>query len=160
MSRAVLFVCLGNICRSPTAEGVFRELVNQHWPDNNLFIDSAGTTGYHAGEHADSRAISAARHRGYDLSKILSRQVRESDFEEFDLVIAMDQENHSNLVRLATQTGNDHHVEKVKLFLDYSKQEAYKEVPDPYYGGSKGFDLVIDLIEDASRGLITQLVSR
>lgn len=157
MADAVLFVCLGNICRSPTAEGVFRELLKQHLPGNSIFIDSAGTTGYHAGEQADSRAISAAKKRGYDLSKIKSRQVRESDFEKFDLVIAMDKQNHTNLVNLAIQTGNEQHVNKVKLFLAYSQQTNYQEVPDPYYGGSKGFDLVIDLVEDASRGLISQI---
>ncbi|TQV77306.1 low molecular weight phosphotyrosine protein phosphatase [Aliikangiella marina] len=157
MNHSVLFVCLGNICRSPTAEGVFRKLVEEAHPDNQLIIDSAGTTGYHAGEHADSRAISAAKNRGYDLSKILSRQVRESDFHEFDFIIAMDRENYRNLKHLAVQTGNECYIDKIRLFLTYSQQAAYQEVPDPYYGGAKGFDLVIDLIEDASHGLIKQL---
>ena len=151
---------MGNICRSPTAEGVFRKLVTDHSSDHKLFIDSAGTIGYHAGEHADSRAIDAARNRGYDLSKIISRQVRDSDFEEFDFIVAMDKENFTNLAKQAKLSNNESHTHKIKLFLDYSKQEHYQEVPDPYYGGLKGFDLVIDLIEDASLGLINELSER
>lgn len=154
MNYAILFVCMGNICRSPTAEGVFRKLAEGQLPHLNLFIDSAGTTGYHAGEHADSRAINAARRRGYDLSRILSRQVRADDFKEFDLIVAMDKDNHENLLSYARNTNNDEHIHKLRLFLEFSQQDEYQEVPDPYYGGAKGFDLVIDLIEDASAGLI------
>lgn len=157
MSYSILFVCMGNICRSPTAEGVFRELIAQEFNELDVFIDSAGTIGYHAGEHADSRAIEAANKRGYDLSKILSRQTRDSDFEEFDLIVAMDKENHANLVRQAERANSTPHTDKIKLFLEYSEQTEYDEVPDPYYGGRKGFDLVIDLIEDASLGLIKEL---
>lgn len=148
---------MGNICRSPTAEGVFKSIANQRLAHVDLYIDSAGTIGYHAGEHADSRAIRAAKNRGYDLSKIISRQVRNEDFEEFDLVIAMDRDNYSNLRAQAAQAGKDHHLDKIKLFLDYSEQSEYEEVPDPYYGGAKGFDLVIDLIEDASNGLVERI---
>ena len=160
MSYSILFVCMGNICRSPTAEGVFKAIAEQQLTHLDLYIDSAGTIGYHAGEHADSRAIQAAKNRGYDLSKIISRQVRNEDFEEFDLVVAMDKDNYNNLKAQATQAGQSHHFDKIKLFLDYSEQSAYNEVPDPYYGGAKGFDLVIDLIEDASNGLVKEISRR
>lgn len=148
---------MGNICRSPTAEGVFRKLIIEELGELKINIDSAGTIGYHAGEHADSRAIKAARNRGYDLSKIISRQTRDSDFEEFDLIVAMDKENHANLVSQADRAGHSQYTNKIKLFLDFSTQNDYSEVPDPYYGGNAGFDLVIDLIEDASLGLIKQI---
>ncbi|TQV86018.1 low molecular weight phosphotyrosine protein phosphatase [Aliikangiella coralliicola] len=145
---------MGNICRSPTAEGVFRRIADTELNEVGLSIDSAGTIGYHCGEHADHRSIKAAKNRGYDLSKIISRQVRDSDFSEFDLILAMDKENFRNLIKQAEKSGNGSYADKIKLFLDFSKQSDYEEVPDPYYGGEKGFDLVIDLIEDASRGLI------
>ncbi len=154
MSQSILFVCMGNICRSPTAEGVFRKIAEAELSHINLRIDSAGTIGYHAGEHADSRAISAAKRRGYDLSSIISRQVRDDDFESFDLILAMDDDNYFNLVRHAEQAGMEKHKRKIQRFLDYSRQDKFREVPDPYYGGAKGFDLVIDLIEDATFGLV------
>ena len=148
---------MGNICRSPTAEGVFRKLAQEHAKHLDLNIDSAGTIGYHSGEHADTRSIKAAKERGYDLSKIISRKVVDEDFEVFDLIIAMDADNHANLLSHAQQAGKEHHHSKVKMFLDYSDQAIHSDVPDPYYGGSEGFNLVIDLIEDASLGLIKSL---
>lgn len=151
---SVLFVCLGNICRSPTAEGVFKSLAKNALSGYQLRIDSAGTSAYHVGEHSDQRAIKYAARRNYDLSKILSRQVTEEDFANFDLIIAMDKDNHSNLIQLAQSSGYIEDINKIKLFLDFSNQIKYVNVPDPYYGGDQGFDLVIDLIEDASKGLI------
>ena len=151
---SILFVCLGNICRSPTAEGVFRQLSQASLSGYKLHIDSAGTTGYHIGESPDGRARKSAQKRGYDLSYIRSRTVNEIDFEVFDYILVMDKENLVNCQRLALQSGNAHKMSKIELFLDYAIQFSEQEVPDPYYGGDKGFDLVIDLIEDASRGLI------
>ncbi len=157
MANSVLFVCMGNICRSPTAEGVFRRMFENSNIERSVLIDSAGTIGYHAGEHADRRAIAAAKRRGYDLSEIISRQVESRDFEKFDLIVAMDAENFANLKAQAERSGHGKKVDKIKMFLEYSTQTEYDEVPDPYYGGNSGFDLVIDLIEDASEGLIEHL---
>lgn len=157
MKTSILFVCMGNICRSPTAEGVFRKLSTEHAKHLDIDIDSAGTIGYHAGEHADTRSIKAAKARGYDLSQIISRKVVDEDFELFDLIIAMDADNHANLLSHAQKAGKEHYQHKVKMFLDYSEQETHRDVPDPYYGGAEGFNLVIDLIEDASLGLIKSL---
>ncbi len=155
---AVLFVCMGNICRSPTAEGVFNKTAERkRITDVLLTVDSAGTIGYHAGENADPRAIDAAKKRGYDISQIISRQVNISDFEKFDLIIAMDKDNFANLTTLADKSHLTDAKSKIKLFLDYSTQGNYLEVPDPYYGGVQGFDLVIDLIEDASNGLLDSI---
>lgn len=157
MVSSILFVCMGNICRSPTAEGVFRQLVDAQDEIRSPHVDSAGTIGYHSGEKADFRAVQAAKLRGYDLSSIISRKVADSDFTKFDLIIAMDRDNFSNLAEQARRCGCETQTHKIKLFLDYSEQTHYVEVPDPYYGGSKGFDLVIDLIEDASHGLIREI---
>lgn len=150
----ILFVCMGNICRSPTAEGVFRSFAESALSEQILKIDSAGTIGYHAGENADLRAISAAARRNYDISNIISRKVEDEDFDVFDLILAMDKENYTDLLKQARSSGNSHHADKVKLLLEFSGQDVYQEVPDPYYGGTNGFDLVIDLIEDASQGLL------
>jgi len=152
--KSILFVCMGNICRSPTAEGVFRSLADEFLIKYDLKIDSAGTLSYHAGESPDHRASKAAKNRGYDLSKITARAVSDCDVETFDLVLVMDKDNFDNCQRQAIASGHEKQLNRIKLFLDYSKQSSYTDVPDPYYGGAKGFDLVIDLIEDASRGLI------
>ena len=157
---SILFVCMGNICRSPTAEGVFRVIAKNSLPDAQLTIDSAGTIAHHVGENPDRRAVKAARERSYDLSSIISRQVNESDFETFDLIIAMDKENLRSLLSQAKRVGDQKTIDKVKLFLDFSSQAEYREVPDPYYGGIDGFDLVIDLVEDASHGLIEHIRER
>ncbi|MET1255472.1 low molecular weight protein-tyrosine-phosphatase [Aliikangiella maris] len=155
---SVLFVCMGNICRSPTAEGIFRHFAIQHLSVLDLEIDSAGTTGYHQGEKADPRAISAAKKRGYNLDSIVSRQVVDEDFEKFDLILAMDKDNFSHLMKHAEQSNNQHNRHKIKLFLqDFAPLSEYIEVPDPYYGADRGFDLVIDLIEQASQGLIKHI---
>lgn len=158
MSYSILFVCLGNICRSPTAEGVFRKLAVEKLNHLKLEIDSAGTAAHHVGENADPRTIRAASDRGYDLSNIISRQVVDEDFTKYDLILAMDKSNFNHLIHQAKSSNNDKHANKVKLFLkEFANNSTYSEVPDPYYGGDKGFNLVIDLIEDASLGLIESL---
>ncbi|MDH5433942.1 MAG: low molecular weight phosphotyrosine protein phosphatase [Gammaproteobacteria bacterium] len=151
--NSILFVCLGNICRSPTAEGVFKSFANK----NNLTdlkIDSAGTSSYHEGEMPDPRAIRFAEMRGYDLNSLRARQVNGQDFEQFDLILAMDDSNYQNLIHLAQSSGHGEMIDKIKLLLDYSSQSKFREVPDPYYGGENGFNQVIDLIEDACQGII------
>lgn len=149
---SVLFVCMGNICRSPTAEGVFRHYVEQSGLQDNIQIDSAGTHAYHSGEPSDSRAMAAAARRGFSLAGIRARRIEDEDFEKFDHVIAMDIEN---LEVLRSRAG-ERYSSKITLFLDYAASDE-SEVPDPYYGGSAGFERVLDLVEDASRGLLEML---
>ena len=153
-NTSVLFVCLGNICRSPTAEGVFRELVVSRGLSEFIRIDSAGTSNWHVGESPDPRAIEAARIRGVDLSALHGRQAQARDFAEFDYVIAMDRENYANLSRLADPAQQD----KLHLFLDFAEGVKELEVPDPYFGGAGGFPHVLDLIENASEGLLQHLI--
>lgn len=150
---SVLFVCLGNICRSPTAEGVFRAKVVARGLDKAITIDSAGTSNWHVGQPPDARATSAAAKRGIDLSHLRGRQAIPEDFEDFDYVIAMDGENYENLSMLA----NEQAQEKLYLFLDFADDVSETEVPDPYYGG--GFPHVLDLIDNASQGLLDHIVS-
>ena len=149
---SVLFVCMGNICRSPTAEGVFRQIVHEAGLAERVEVDSAGTHAYHVGEPPDRRARAAAERRGYALQNIRARRVDESDFERFDYVLAMDRDN---LSLLAQQAEVEHH-NKIRLFLEFSSS-SQDEVPDPYYGGGAGFERVLDLVEDASRGLLETL---
>lgn len=151
---SVLFVCMGNICRSPTAEGVFRHRATKAGLD--FVIDSAGTHGYHVGEPPDARSMEFAARRGYDLSAQRSRKVAVSDFEKFDHVLAMD---HDNL-KLLTDACPPQHRHKLGLFMAHASNSASDVVPDPYYGGGKGFDLVLDYIEDASDGLIAALKAK
>ena len=149
---SVVFVCMGNICRSPTAEGVFRHLAEQAGLSGQLHIDSAGTHAYHAGEPPDHRARAAAERRGMSLDGIYARRVMEEDFDRFDYVIAMDEDN---LERLRAEAPAHHH-DKLRLFLEFASSNE-REVPDPYYGGSAGFERVLDLVEEASRGLLETL---
>jgi len=149
---SVLFVCMGNICRSPTAEGVFRHHVNESGLGDRIVADSAGTHAYHVGEPPDRRAFAAAERRGISLAKIRARRVRDRDFEEFDYIIAMDEDN---LQRLQEQAPEEHQT-KVRLFLSFASVDE-AEVPDPYYGGAAGFERVLDLVEEASRGLLKTL---
>ncbi|MCP5276976.1 MAG: low molecular weight phosphotyrosine protein phosphatase [Thiobacillus sp.] len=150
---SVLLVCMGNICRSPTAEGVLRDKLEAAGLMDRVHLDSAGTHDYHVGKPPDRRAQEAARKRGYDLSALRARQVGMRDFSEFDLILAMDQDNFESLVRACPQELRH----KVRLFLSFSSRFTGQEVPDPYYGGSQGFDHVLDMVEDASEGLIAAL---
>ena len=149
----VLFVCLGNICRSPTAEGVFRAHAEREAPELAILIESAGTGDYHVGSPPDARAQQAARRRGYDLSGIRARTVQSADFARFDYILAMDR---SNLLALQQRAPSGARA-RVKLFLEFAPEADELEVPDPYYGGSNGFEQVLDLIESASRGLLRHL---
>jgi low molecular weight protein-tyrosine phosphatase len=150
----VLFVCTGNICRSPTAEGIFLKLVRDAGVEHLAVADSAGTHGYHVGEPPDERTCRAATGRGYDLSTLRARKFERSDFHEFDLVLAMDRDNHAHLARLAPPSEGH----KLKMMMEYAKRFREREVPDPYYGGSRGFELVLDMIEDAARGLLESIL--
>ncbi len=152
----VLFVCLGNICRSPTAEAVVRKLARQHASELALEVDSAGTHDYHAGSPPDERAISAARRRGIEMSSLRARVVEAGDFELFDLVLAMDESVYERLCRIAPENRAD----RVRLFLEFAPQLGRRDVPDPYYGGTAGFEEVLDLVEEAARGLLAALGSR
>jgi protein-tyrosine phosphatase len=152
----ILFVCLGNICRSPTAEGVFRSLAKREAPELELSIDSAGTGDYHVGSPPDARAQEAARRRGYDLSALRARTVEAADFERFEYILAMDRQNLAALNRRAP----GHVRERVRLFLEFAPEAEELDVPDPYYGGPNGFEQVLDLIESASRGLLRHLRER
>ena len=148
----VLFVCMGNICRSPTAEGVFRQVVEQQGLSDLIDIDSAGTHSYHIGSQPDQRAQLAARKRGIDLSSLRGRQVNNNDFSKFDYVLAMDNNNHTDLEEVANGSADNLH-----MFLKFADNFSEQEVPDPYYGGDQGFEHVLDLIEDASRGLLNHI---
>jgi protein-tyrosine phosphatase len=152
----ILFVCLGNICRSPTAEAVVRALAALEAPELGLEVDSAGTAGYHLGELPDPRMRAAAARRGYDLNTLRARIVEPRDFERFDLILAMDRENLAVLQRRAPESGR----ERVRLFLEFAPHGERDEVPDPYYGGPNGFEEVLDLVEAAARGLLSYLRQR
>lgn len=149
--RAILFVCMGNICRSPTAEGVFRRLLEDAG-DVMVEVDSAGTHAYHVGSEPDRRSQEAALRRQLDLSSQRARQVCADDFERFDLLLAMDEENFAILQSRCPPQ----HQRKIRLFLEYGSSDE-RNVPDPYYGGETGFERVLDLIEDAARGLLIEL---
>lgn len=146
----VLFVCMGNICRSPTAEGVFRHLVQQEGHSDWIKTDSAGTHAYHIGQEPDRRSQQTARTRGIELGDLRGRQAVSNDFHEFDYILAMDNDNYHNLQNLCPE-GLE---ERLSLFLDFSKDYSETQVPDPYYGGDQGFEHVFDLVESASRGLL------
>ena len=148
----ILFVCMGNICRSPTAEGVFRHKVEQANMSEQISIDSAGTHAYHVGNPPDGRATDAALKRDIDLSNQRARRVSVDDFTEFDYVIAMDESNKEDLLSICP-TGYE---DRVHLFLDFGNSDV-TEVPDPYYGQGRGFEIVLNLVEDASEGLLNQL---
>ena len=149
MPPKVMFVCLGNICRSPTAEGVFRGMAAKAGLD--VIIDSSGTSGWHNGDLPDGRAMAEADARGYDLSAQRSSLLKAQDFHEFDLILCMDNSNISNAEQMRPKGAKA----TVKLFLDYAPDQPLREVPDPYY--EHNFEAVFDLIEDASRGLIAEL---
>ena len=152
--KSILFVCLGNICRSPMAEGVFRHVADSR--GLSFDIDSAGTSSWHIGNPPDERAQRATAERGIDISGLQARQVSPDDFGRFDLVIAMDD---ANLAKLRSQAPGDAH-DRICLFLDFASGISVREVPDPYYGGEEGFDHVLDLIEAAARGLADHIAPR
>lgn len=152
----VLFVCMGNICRSPTAQGVFRHLVAQAGLSERIEVDSAGTHAYHIGEPPDPRAQQTARRHGVDLSGLRARRVRAEDFKRFDYVLAMDVENYRSLQEICPPG----YEARLHLLMDFAPSCTEREVPDPYYGGPSGFDRVFELIEQACEGLLTDIVQR
>lgn len=155
---AVLFVCTGNICRSPTAEGIFRHKVEAAGLSGAVTIDSAGTTSFHVGEGPDPRAARAARRRGYSLEGQTARQVTVHDFDRFDILVAMDRSHHAQLCRLAPDADAR---ARVVMMSDFAVRiTGSKDVPDPYYGGGDGFERVLDMLEDASDGLLDHLRGR
>lgn len=154
--KRILFVCMGNICRSPSAEGVVRKIIKDNELESIIKVDSAGTHAYHVGETPDPRSCEAALRRGIDLSGKRARKVVPEDFERFDLLLAMDRDNLALLKRGARP---EHH-HKLDLFMRYARHHQAEEVPDPYYGGARGFELVLDMVEDAGRGLIEALLEK
>jgi protein-tyrosine phosphatase len=152
----ILMVCMGNICRSPTAEGVVRAHIEKAGLGHAVELDSAGTHGYHVGEPPDGRTRKAAAKRGYDLSKLRARRVKDADFLRFDLILAMDRDNLT-LLRQACPADQQH---RLGLFLDHAREIDDDEVPDPYYGGPEGFERVLDLVEAGAVGLIETIRQR
>lgn len=151
---SVLFVCLGNICRSPTAHGVFLALAKKRGLHEQLHVDSCGTGGWHIGESPDARATAEAARRGYDLTPLRARQVAHDDFDAFDYILAMDEQNLADLEQMRPPHFDGH----LGLFLDFAPAAGRREVPDPYYGGASGFTDVLDLVEAASEGLLDEIV--
>lgn len=154
-SLSILFVCMGNICRSPTAHGVFRHKVAQAGLAEVVRVDSAGTHNYHPGSAPDDRSISHALKRGYDLQDLRARQITDLDFDAHDLVLAMDWDN----LALVQHQCPPQHQRKVKRFIEFCLELNAQEVPDPYYGGASGFEHVLDVVEDASNGLLVHVQS-
>ncbi|MES2772449.1 MAG: low molecular weight protein-tyrosine-phosphatase [Pseudomonadota bacterium] len=152
----ILFVCMGNICRSPTAEGVLRHFLRERKMDDQVLVDSAGTHGYHVGEAPDARTQRAAALRSYDLSALRARKFTAQDIEDFDFVLAMDKNNLEVIKRLCPPE----RYERLGLFMHYAERFEDDEVPDPYYGLGHDFDLVLDMVEDAAQGLIKALEKR
>lgn len=145
---------MGNICRSPTAHGVFEQRVKERGLGDRIYVDSAGTHAYHVGEQPDRRSQATALARGFDLSYQRARKVTVQDFDDFDFVLAMDKSNLRDLQGLASPKQR----QRVALFLDYAERWDEQEVPDPYYGGSKGFDRVFDMVDDAAEGLLAYIM--
>ncbi|WP_299875909.1 low molecular weight protein-tyrosine-phosphatase [uncultured Cocleimonas sp.] len=154
---SVLFVCMGNICRSPTAEGVFRHTVKQRNLLDSIDIDSAGTHAYHIGEQPDSRSQKTALSKGIDLSSQTARKAVVEDFNGFDYIIAMDRSNYENLKHLGEQSEYDRKA-KLHLFMEFTSVWDNDEVPDPYYGGDNGFDQVFDMVQAAAEGLLEHII--
>lgn len=152
----VLFVCMGNICRSPTAEAVFKHYVEQAGLGEHIASDSAGTHDYHVGHAPDARAQQAAQDRGYDMSGLRARQVTRNDFAEFDYVLAMDEPN----LHLLKADCPPEHLHKIMFLMEYSDKPGRRIVPDPYYGGPQGFEQVLDMVEHAAQGLLRHIRER
>jgi protein-tyrosine phosphatase len=152
----ILFVCMGNICRSPTAQGVFARVLRERAPELPVEVDSAGTHGYHVGEPPDRRAVQAAARRGIDISSLRARRVAGADFEQFDMILAMDRENRDALLQLSPREFRS----RVRLLMEFADvAEDFLDVPDPYYGGDLGFEHVLDLVESAAEGLLQELLA-
>lgn len=152
----VLFVCMGNICRSPTAEGVFRHLVTEMDLESRIETDSAGTHAYHVGQQPDGRAQTAAKQRGINLNDLRARHVTLADYESFEYILAMDTANYEILLSQSPA----HAKPKIRMFMEFATQHTETEVPDPYYGGQRGFDIVFEMVEDASKGLLQDIQKR
>lgn len=150
--KKVLFVCLGNICRSPTAEGIFKHFVETAQLQNKIEVDSCGTSQNHAGENADPRMMEHAKRRGYNLTSI-ARGIQSKDLDEFDYIITMDDSNFNNVQALANES--NHH--KIHKMTQYATRHQHTQVPDPYFGGPEGFELVLDLLEDTCQGLLEEV---
>ena len=151
--KKILFVCLGNICRSPTAEGVFKKMLTDNHLEKEIQCDSAGIIGHHQGSRADSRMIQHAKKRGYNLTSI-SRPVVNDDFDQFDMIIGMD---HQNIDDLRAKDSQGKYKEKIFLMTSFCKKQTETVVPDPYYGGDDGFELVLNILEDACKGLLKEI---
>ncbi len=152
----ILFVCMGNICRSPSGEAVMNKLVKRAGLENEIECDSAGTIAYHEGEPADARMKRHAISRGYRLTSI-SRKFKEIDFENFDYIIAMDESNYNDLHSFDYSKKYEN---KIFMMTDFTKNGNYREVPDPYYSGPEGFELVLDILEDACAGLLEEIKTK
>jgi len=153
MTYKLLFVCLGNICRSPAAENIMNHLISKAGLSDQIICDSAGTASYHVGEPPDRRMSEALRGRGLPVTG-KARQFHQRDFEAFDLILAMDEQNYRNIIALDPQ---QQYRDKVLLMCSFASRHSQKEVPDPYYGGREGFDFVIDLLADSCEGLLKSL---
>ncbi|MAJ86879.1 MAG: low molecular weight phosphotyrosine protein phosphatase [Cellvibrionales bacterium TMED148] len=150
---SVLFVCLGNICRSPTAHGVFRNLLDKEHLGDMIYVDSAGTGDWHVGKNPDSRSCQTALDHGIDISFLRARLFENRDFDRFDYILVMDKQNLNDISRIKPQNYPGY----LGLFLSFGSNSSIEEVPDPYYSGSDGFELVIDLVIDASKGLLEHI---
>lgn len=157
MKKSLLFVCLGNICRSPSAEAVMKDIVSRESMEDNFFIDSAGTSGWHMGDEADSRMKSHAIRRDIELTSISRKFYPDSDFEEFDMIIGMDDQNISDLMSVARSEEERSRIYKMTDFC--VRYKNHDSVPDPYFGGDQGFELVLDILEDACEGLLKKIMS-
>lgn len=155
MEKRILFVCLGNICRSPSAEAIFKYYVKERGMEDQFYIDSAGISGYHSGDPADRRMQSHAVRRGYELTSLSRKFYPDADFETFDMIIGMDDQNIRDLRAMAR---SEEEISKIYKMTDFCQRFSYQDaVPDPYYGGDAGFELVLDLLEDAVEGLLQKL---
>jgi protein-tyrosine phosphatase len=153
---SILFVCLGNICRSPIAEGMFRHIANQAGAGHRFFIDSAGLGSWHVGHPPDERAQQALEARGIEISGLRARQVTAEDFDKFDLILPMDRANRQGLLKLAPNDRQD----KIHLLMEYAPHLGVREIPDPFFGGTEGFDYVCQLVDAACRGLLHTLTPK
>ena len=152
-----LFVCMGNICRSPTGQAVFEDLVASKGLSDRIYADSAGTHAYHIGEQPDKRSQQTAKKRGIDMSAQCARQVEKDDFVTFDYILAMDEANYVDLEKMATFKQRE---ERLHLFMNFAAYRDETEVPDPYYGGTHGFERVFDMVQDASEGLLAEILKK